>query len=142
MKVTCPLSPLQMGSIKLFYHLKAPSIVFCSSHLKMYSNMSSIHVYINVHACTCTMYMCMTLHSFSLVQIAAYDFITPILINGQEPISPPPSKWPPADVNSQVAVGHPCKHHYNVHVLYLYYMFLQYMYMYLYYMYMYTCLLF
>ncbi len=63
------------------------------------------------------MYMCMTLHSFSLVQIAAYDFITPILINGQEPISPPASKWPPADVNSQVAVGRPCKqHHYIVHV--------------------------
>ena len=41
---------------------------------------------------------------FSL-QVAAYDFLLPVLVNGLKPSSPPPSPWPPsAKQTSKIAI--------------------------------------
>ena len=39
------------------------------------------------------------------LQVAAYDFILPVFVNGREPIPPPPSHFPPSHSSPQVAVG-------------------------------------
>ena len=54
-----------------------------------------IHVHTNIHTI--------------LLQVAAYDFILPVLVNGHDPLPPPPSHWPPSHTSPQVALGHDCK---------------------------------
>ena len=44
------------------------------------------------------------IHSLPL-QVAAYDFSLPVLVNGLHPPSPPPSPWPPSLTHSKVTVS-------------------------------------
>jgi hypothetical protein len=37
--------------------------------------------------------------------VASYDFIIPVLVNGSDPVPPPLSHWPPPNFNPQVALG-------------------------------------
>ena len=62
-----------------------------------------------IYKCTCTCTVVIKLHvcSHLYVQVASYDFISPILINGQDPISPPPEQWPPSKRDPQTSVGRP-----------------------------------
>ena len=41
----------------------------------------------------------------SLLQVAAYDFILPVMVNNKDSASPPLSPWPPSHSQSQVTLG-------------------------------------
>ena len=40
--------------------------------------------------------ICMLSHRMAALQVAAYDFQLPVLVNRARPPSPPPSPWPPS----------------------------------------------